>query len=177
MLLVGALSPLRAALLVVSQILGGITGSAIIQALLPGTLNVRTTLASGVSIARGLFIEMFMTALLMLASALHLRHSRFEAADLTISCSVRPNVASLPQLLTPSSADSLLLAAEKHRGNFIAPLPIGLALLSSELVSGASRLERPSIRFPSSGFLLAVYWTGGSLNVSCCRHSSSAKRL
>ncbi|BGO90162.1 hypothetical protein NBRC10512_002555 [Rhodotorula toruloides] len=115
MLLVGALSPLRAALLVVSQILGGITGSAIIQALLPGTLNVRTTLASGVSIARGLFIEI-----------------------------VRPNVASLPQLLTPSSADSLLLAAEKHRGNFIAPLPIGLALLSSELVS--------------------VYWTGGSLN-------------
>ncbi|BGP30655.1 hypothetical protein JCM10296v2_002412 [Rhodotorula toruloides] len=67
MLLVGALSPLRAALLLFSQILGGITGAAVIQALLPGTLNVRTTLAGGVSIARGLFIEMFMTALLMLA--------------------------------------------------------------------------------------------------------------
>uniref|UniRef100_A0A0K3C7V8 BY PROTMAP: gi/472588445/gb/EMS25917.1/ water channel [Rhodosporidium toruloides NP11] gi/647396237/emb/CDR38261.1/ RHTO0S03e07030g1_1 [Rhodosporidium toruloides] n=1 Tax=Rhodotorula toruloides TaxID=5286 RepID=A0A0K3C7V8_RHOTO len=105
MLLVGALSPLRAALLVVSQILGGITGAAIIQALLPGTLNVRTTLADGVSIARGLFIEIF---------------------------------------LTTFSANSLLLAAEKHRGNFIAPLPIGLSLFSSELVS--------------------VFWTGGSLN-------------
>lgn len=88
MALVGALTPLRAALLSFSQILGGITGqspylnkvifppsayfshgrkgAAIIQALLPGTLNVRTTLSAGTSIARGLFIEMFLTALLML---------------------------------------------------------------------------------------------------------------
>ncbi|BGP46752.1 hypothetical protein JCM10450v2_002600 [Rhodotorula kratochvilovae] len=106
MMCVGALSPLRAALLIVSQILGGITGSAIIYALLPGTLNVRTTLGAGVSIARGFWIECFMTALLML----------------TI----------------------LLLAAEKHRGTFLAPLPIGLSLFVAELV--------------------AVFWTGGSLN-------------
>ncbi|GAA5823247.1 hypothetical protein JCM3770_000096 [Rhodotorula araucariae] len=106
MLLVGALSPLRAALVIVAQILGGITGSAIIYALLPGTLNVRTTLGADVSIARGFWIECFMTALLML----------------TI----------------------LLLAAEKHRGTFLAPLPIGLALFIAELV--------------------AVFYTGGSLN-------------
>ena len=38
MVLVGALTPLRGALLTVSQILGGITGAAIIQAITPGTL-------------------------------------------------------------------------------------------------------------------------------------------
>ncbi|GAA5821933.1 hypothetical protein JCM11251_004784 [Rhodosporidiobolus azoricus] len=106
MLLVGALTPIRAALLVVAQILGGIVGSAIIQALLPGTLNVRTTLSAGTSIARGLFIEMFLTSLLMI----------------TI----------------------LLLAAEKHKATFLAPIGIGLALFVAEL--------------------LGVYYTGGSLN-------------
>ncbi|GAA5868366.1 hypothetical protein JCM3774_003268 [Rhodotorula dairenensis] len=106
MLLVGALSPVRAAILAFVQILGAITGAAIIQALTPGTLNVRTTLTPGMSIARGLFMEAAMTALLMLAI--------------------------------------LLLAAEKSRGTFMAPLPIGLALFVAELAS--------------------VYWTGGSLN-------------
>lgn len=38
MVLVGALTPVRGALLTFSQILGGITGSAIIQAITPGTL-------------------------------------------------------------------------------------------------------------------------------------------
>ncbi|GAA6001372.1 uncharacterized protein JCM10292_007038 [Rhodotorula paludigena] len=106
MLLVGALTPLRAALLTISQILGGITGAALVQALLPGTLNVRTLLAPGVSVARGLFLEMFLTAMLML----------------TI----------------------FLLAAEKHKATFLAPIGIGLALFIAEL--------------------FGVYYTGGSLN-------------
>ncbi|WVQ97426.1 hypothetical protein IAU59_004539 [Kwoniella sp. CBS 9459] len=106
MVLVGALTPLRGALLTFSQILGGITGAAIIQALTPGTLNVRTTLGGGTSIVQGLFIEMFLTSLLMLAI--------------------------------------LLLAAEKHKATFIAPIGIGLALFVAEL--------------------LGVYYTGGSLN-------------
>lgn len=92
MFLVGVLTPMRAVLLTISQILGGITGSAIIQALLPGTLNVRTTLIPGMSVrstfspcelsrgrcadsrssspasqvVRGLFLEMFLTAMLMI---------------------------------------------------------------------------------------------------------------
>jgi aquaporin related protein len=66
MALVGALTPLRAILLTFAQILGGITGAAIIDAITPGTLNVRTSLAPGVSVVRGLFIEMFMTAMLMI---------------------------------------------------------------------------------------------------------------
>jgi aquaporin related protein len=93
MVLVGALTPLRGALLTLSQILGGITGAAIIQAITPGTLNVRTTLGGGTSITQGLFIEMFLTSLLMLAI--------------------------------------LLLAAEKHKATFIAPIGIGLALFVS----------------------------------------------
>ncbi|GAA5841135.1 hypothetical protein JCM9279_000551 [Rhodotorula babjevae] len=106
MFLVGVLTPMRAVLLTISQILGGITGSAIIQALLPGTLNVRTTLIPGMSVVRGLFLEMFLTAMLMI----------------TI----------------------LLLAAEKTKATFLAPIGIGLALFIAEL--------------------LGVYYTGGSLN-------------
>ncbi|KAJ9108594.1 hypothetical protein QFC19_002310 [Naganishia cerealis] len=106
MALVGALTPLRACLLTFAQLLGGITGAALVQALTPGTLNVRTQLSPGTSVARGLFIEMFMTAMLMI----------------TI----------------------LLLAAEKHKATFLAPIGIGLALFIAELFS--------------------VYYTGGSLN-------------
>lgn len=78
MVLVGALTPLRGALLTFSQILGGITvrfpcshhsvssdkqGAAIIYAITPGTLNVRTTLGGGATVVQGLFIEMFLTSL------------------------------------------------------------------------------------------------------------------
>ncbi|GAA5910421.1 uncharacterized protein JCM6883_003000 [Sporobolomyces salmoneus] len=102
----GAISPTRAAILTVVQIAGGITGAAIIQAILPGTLNCRTTLTAGMSVARGLFLEMFLTSMLMLAI--------------------------------------LLLAAEKSKATFLAPIGIGLALFIAEL--------------------LGVYYTGGSLN-------------
>ena len=47
LVVVGVLPPLRGALLSVSQILGGITSAAIVQALLPGSLNIRTTLGGG----------------------------------------------------------------------------------------------------------------------------------
>ncbi|GJN87439.1 hypothetical protein Rhopal_000388-T1 [Rhodotorula paludigena] len=124
MLLVGALSPIRAAIVVVAQIVGGIAGSAIIYGLLPGTLNVRTTLAEGVSPGRGLCIEMFMTALLML----------------TI----------------------LLLAAEKHKGTFLAPLPIGLSLFLAELVSPA-RSFGPSVVLGEFAGSHWIYWVGPAL--------------
>ena len=55
--IVGAITPLRALILTVAQILGGITGSALILTILPGSLNVRTTLAGGTSVAQGLFLE------------------------------------------------------------------------------------------------------------------------
>ncbi|EKD21548.1 MIP family channel protein [Drepanopeziza brunnea f. sp. 'multigermtubi' MB_m1] len=106
MCLVGALPYIRGACLTFAQILGGITAAAIVSALLPGPLTVRTGLGGGTSVVQGLFIEMFLTALLVF----------------TI----------------------FMLAAEKHKGTFIAPIGIGLALFIAEL--------------------MGVYYTGGSVN-------------
>lgn len=106
MCLIGALSYVRGILLIFAQLIGAITSAAVVSALFPGPLNVRTSLRIGTSIAQGLFIEMFLTAQLVF----------------TI----------------------YMLAAEKHKATFIAPIGIGLSLFIAEL----------------SG----VFYTGGSLN-------------
>ncbi|KAB2580253.1 Major intrinsic protein [Lasiodiplodia theobromae] len=102
----GAIGAWRSVCLFVAQIAGSITASALVLAIFPTPLNVRTTLSDGTSIAQGLFIEAFMTAELVF----------------TI----------------------LMLAKEKHKATFIAPVGIGLALFIAELCG--------------------VYYTGGSLN-------------
>ena len=96
MCLVGALPYIRGCLLIISQILGGIAAAAVVSALLPGPLNVRTSLGGGTSVVQGLFIEMFLTAQLVF----------------TI----------------------FMLAAEKHKATFIAPVGIGLSLFVAELL-------------------------------------------
>ncbi|KAL9082864.1 MAG: hypothetical protein Q9165_008749 [Trypethelium subeluteriae] len=106
MALIGAVTWVRAGLVFISQILGAMCAAAVVSALFPGPMNVKTTLGGGTSIARGLFIEMFLTFLLVF----------------TI----------------------FMLAAEKHKGTFIAPVGIGLALFVAELAG--------------------VFFTGGSLN-------------
>ncbi|KAL6718266.1 Aquaporin-1 [Lecanora helva] len=106
MVIVGAVPPIRGALVVVSQLVGSIAAAGIVAVLYPGQLNVRTSLGAGTSKAQGLFIEMFLTAELVFAI--------------------------------------FMLAAEKHKGTFIAPIGIGLALFIAELGG--------------------VYYTGGSLN-------------
>lgn len=95
MVIVGAVPPLRGALVVVSQIIGSIAAAGIVSVMYPGQLNVRTTLGAGTSKTQGLFIEMFLTAELVFAI--------------------------------------FMLAAEKHKGTFIAPIGIGLALFIAEL--------------------------------------------
>ncbi|CAJ2511626.1 Uu.00g072510.m01.CDS01 [Anthostomella pinea] len=102
----GAVSAARGICLFFAQIVGSITASALVLAIFPTPLNVRTTLSAGTSLAQGVWIEAFMTAELVF----------------TI----------------------LMLAKEKHRATFIAPVGIGLALFVAELVG--------------------VYYTGGSLN-------------
>jgi glycerol uptake facilitator-like aquaporin len=102
----GAVGTTRAICLFFSQIIGSITASALVLAMFPTPLNVRTTLSEGTSLAQGVFIEALMTSELVF----------------TI----------------------LMLAIEKHRSTFIAPVGIGLALFVAELVG--------------------VYYTGGSLN-------------
>ena len=95
MCLVGAVPWVRGLVVFVAQIIGGMAAAAVVSALYPGPLNVRTTLGAGTSKAQGLFIEMFLTAMLVF----------------TI----------------------FMLAAEKHKGTFIAPVGIGLALFIAEL--------------------------------------------
>ncbi|GAA6001370.1 MIP/aquaporin family protein [Rhodotorula paludigena] len=65
--LVGGITPFRAVLLAPVQFLGGIIAAALIDALTPGPLLVSTTLAPGMSPVRGLFLEMFLTTMLLLS--------------------------------------------------------------------------------------------------------------
>lgn len=52
--LVKVITPIRAALLVVAQLLGGIAAAALINVLLPGSLYVRTRLGGGISTVQGI---------------------------------------------------------------------------------------------------------------------------
>ncbi|KAF2494065.1 aquaporin-like protein [Lophium mytilinum] len=106
MLMTKAMSMTRCTILVVAQLAGSIFASYLVSVMFPTPLNVRTTLSTDTSIARGIFIEAVLTAELVF----------------TI----------------------FMLAKEKHRATFIAPVGIGLALFVAELVG--------------------VFYTGGSLN-------------
>jgi aquaporin related protein len=48
------ISPMRAVLLIVFQILGGITAAALVQCLTPGPLKVSTRLGGGISTSQGI---------------------------------------------------------------------------------------------------------------------------
>ncbi|RDL33185.1 putative aquaporin [Venustampulla echinocandica] len=104
--LAGLMHPIRGAVLFVAQLLGGIVAAAIIDALIPGPLNVANSLGPHVNVAQGLFMEMFLTAELILAI--------------------------------------FMLAVEKHRATFLAPLGIGSALFI--------------------GHIVGIYYTGAGLN-------------
>ncbi|KAL6789933.1 aquaporin-like protein [Trichoderma sp. SZMC 28012] len=66
LVLVGAVKPLRALIILPMQIGAGIAAAATVSGLLPGPLSVTNSLGSGTSIVQGLFIEMFLTAQLVL---------------------------------------------------------------------------------------------------------------
>ncbi|KAK7204506.1 aquaporin-like protein [Myxozyma melibiosi] len=74
--LVGAISPIRAAICSFAQIVAGIAAAAAVDSLTPGPILYANSLGEGVSKTRGLFLEMFMTAqlciaVLMLAATKH----------------------------------------------------------------------------------------------------------
>lgn len=74
--LVGGIALVRAVLVSVAQILGGLAAAGLVSALFPGPLKVATSLRPGTSVAQGLFIEMFLTAelvfvIIMLAAEKH----------------------------------------------------------------------------------------------------------
>jgi aquaporin related protein len=65
--LIGAIGWLRMIVAIIAQMLGAIAAAAVVSALFPGNLLVRTTLSDNpdTSTVQGLFIEMFCTALLV----------------------------------------------------------------------------------------------------------------
>jgi len=65
MMVCGALPVMRGLFLIPAQFIGGIVAAALVSCMLPGPLAVVTNLTNGTSIAQGLFIEMFLTALLV----------------------------------------------------------------------------------------------------------------
>ncbi|KIM39248.1 hypothetical protein M413DRAFT_48682, partial [Hebeloma cylindrosporum] len=67
LLLVGALAPVRFVLYCIAQLLGAITGAAILRSLTSASLSVNTVLQQGTNRAQGVFIEMFITAALVLS--------------------------------------------------------------------------------------------------------------
>ena len=123
MCLVGALPWIRGGLIFISQIIGGIAAAGIVAVLYPGQLNVRTSLGAGTSKTQGLFIEMFLTTMLVF----------------TI----------------------FMLAAEKSKATFVAPVGIGLSLFIAELAG-----MYPNNHYTGMSILMitGVYYTGGSLN-------------
>ncbi|KAK9351708.1 aquaporin-like protein [Lipomyces doorenjongii] len=134
--LVGIITPIRAALLSVSQVLAGICAAAVVNALTPGAILFENKLGNGVSKSRGLFIEMFLTAQLCI----------------TI----------------------LMLAGEKHRGRFMAPLGIGFSLFIAHLFgvyfTGAgvnpARSFGPCVAIPSFPNYQWIYWVGPILGAT-----------
>lgn len=65
MVVSGTLPIVRAAFLLPAQLLGGIAAAALVSGLFPTRLNAQTTLGAGTSITQGVFIEMFLTSILV----------------------------------------------------------------------------------------------------------------
>lgn len=98
--LIGALRTVRAILLTIAQCAGGIAGAGLVAVLTPsgaggGIETTVTKLSPGINIPQGLFLEAFLTAMLVFTV--------------------------------------LMLAAEKHKATFMAPIGIGLTLFVCQL--------------------------------------------
>lgn len=66
MVLAGQLPPVRGVFLFIAEIIGCLVASGLVQCMFPGDINlVNTTLSNSTSIAQGVFIEMFLTCLLL----------------------------------------------------------------------------------------------------------------
>jgi aquaporin rerated protein, other eukaryote len=96
----------------IAQMLGAMASAGVVAALFPGPLAVTTSLSGGTTLARGLFIEMLLTAQLCF----------------TI----------------------IMLAAEKHKSTFLAPIGIGLSLFIAELGGSLLASSTPHLLPPSS---------------------------
>ncbi|KAK1710901.1 hypothetical protein CaCOL14_010713 [Colletotrichum acutatum] len=66
LVLVGAVKPLRGLCIVPAQLLASIAAAAVVYGVLPGPLRVANTLGGGATVPQGFFIEMLLTAQLVL---------------------------------------------------------------------------------------------------------------
>jgi len=66
LMLVGVIKPLRFLLYSIAQLAGAIAAAAVVLALTPGPCSFNTSLSPGMNKAQGLFMEMFVTAFLVL---------------------------------------------------------------------------------------------------------------
>ncbi|TQS34144.1 hypothetical protein Golomagni_05486 [Golovinomyces magnicellulatus] len=66
LVLVGAVKPIRALMIIPTQIVASIAASAAVHGLLPGGLKIANTLGNGTTKTQGLFLEMFLTCQLVL---------------------------------------------------------------------------------------------------------------
>lgn len=66
LVLVGAVKPLRALMILPTQLVAAIAAAAVTDGLLPGPLSVANDLSDGTSTAQGLFLEMFLTSQLVI---------------------------------------------------------------------------------------------------------------
>lgn len=147
MMLVGATGYVRGALITVAQILGGISAAALVSALFPGPLAVRTELSGGTSVVQGLFIEVSTSSIVVRRIATNSRQM-FLTAQLVFTI--------------------FMLATEKHSATFIAPIGIGLSLFVAELMgvyyTGGSlnpaRSFGPCVVVHSFYSYHWIYWVG-----------------
>ncbi|OAQ64738.1 aquaporin [Pochonia chlamydosporia 170] len=66
LMLVGAVKPLRGIIIIPTQLVAAIAAAGVIDGLLPGPLTVANSLGNGTSKVQGVFLEMFLTAQLVL---------------------------------------------------------------------------------------------------------------
>ncbi|RKF72206.1 Aquaporin-1 [Golovinomyces cichoracearum] len=64
--IIGAVPPIRAAILVVVQLLAGVVAALLVHAVTPGDLNVQTSLGTHTTTIQGLILEIILTATLVL---------------------------------------------------------------------------------------------------------------
>ncbi|CAJ2510591.1 Uu.00g062160.m01.CDS01 [Anthostomella pinea] len=133
MMIIRAVNPVRGVLSIITQMVASILAAAICYGLLPPGSLPATKLGDQTSITQGLFIEMFLTAQVVLAI--------------------------------------FMLATEKHKATYIAPVGIGLAVFAAVLAgqsyTGASINPARSFavcvvqgRFPGYHW---IYWVGPGL--------------
>ena len=150
MVITGTLPPVRGLVLLPAQILGAICAAAVVSSIIPGDIAiVQTTLAPNMSIARGLFLEMVRTnSTIVIQSAALTPTHQFLTAHLIFTI--------------------LMLAAEKSKDTFLAPIGIGLSLFVVEIAgvnyTGASvnpaRSFGPCVAAASFTGYHWIYWLG-----------------